>query len=25
MENLVEFWKGRPVNEIKSELELKSS
>jgi peptide deformylase len=25
MENLVEFWKGKPVNEIKSELELKSS
>jgi peptide deformylase len=25
MENLAEFWKGRPVNEIKSELELKSS
>ncbi len=25
MENLTEFWKGKPVNEIKSELELKSS
>jgi peptide deformylase len=25
MENLAEFWKGKPVNEIKSELELKSS
>jgi peptide deformylase len=25
MENLAEFWKGRPVHEIKSELELKSS
>ena len=25
MENLVEFWKGKPVNEIKSELELKTS
>jgi len=25
MENLAEFWKGRPVTEIKSELELKSS
>jgi peptide deformylase len=24
MENLAEFWKGRPVNEIKSELELKT-
>ena len=24
MENLAEFWKGRPVNEIKAELELKS-
>jgi peptide deformylase len=25
MENLTKFWKGKPVNEIKSELELKSS
>lgn len=25
MENLAEFWKGKPVSEIKSELELKSS
>ena len=25
LENLAEFWKGKPVNEIKSELELKSS
>jgi len=25
MQNLAEFWKGRPLNEIKSELELKSS
>jgi peptide deformylase len=25
MENLAEFWKGKPVNEIKSELELKMS
>jgi len=25
MENLAEFWKGKPVNEIKSELELKTS
>jgi peptide deformylase len=25
MQNLAEFWKGKPVNEIKSELELKSS
>ena len=25
MENLTEFWKGKPVNEIKSELELESS
>ncbi len=25
MENLAEFWKGKPVNEIKAELELKSS
>jgi peptide deformylase len=25
MENLTEFWKGKPVNEIKSELESKSS
>jgi peptide deformylase len=25
MENLTEFWKGKPVNEIQSELELKSS
>jgi peptide deformylase len=25
MENLAEFWKGKPVNEIKSELEMKSS
>jgi len=25
MENLTAFWKGKPVNEIKSELELKSS
>lgn len=25
MENLTVFWKGKPVNEIKSELELKSS
>ena len=24
MENLAEFWKGRPVSEIKSDLELKS-
>ena len=24
MENLAEFWKGKPVSEIKSELELKS-
>ena len=24
MENLAEFWKGKPVNEIKSELELKT-
>jgi peptide deformylase len=25
MDNLAEFWKGKPVNEIKSELELKTS
>jgi peptide deformylase len=25
MENLAEFWKGRPVSEIKSDLELKTS
>jgi peptide deformylase len=25
MENLAEFWKGRPVSEIKSELELKTT
>ena len=25
MQNLADFWKGKPVNEIKSELELKSS
>ncbi|MGA7794908.1 MAG: peptide deformylase [Candidatus Acidiferrales bacterium] len=25
MENLAEFWKGKPVSEIKSDLELKSS
>jgi peptide deformylase len=25
MDNLAKFWKGKPVNEIKSELELKSS
>jgi peptide deformylase len=25
MQNLTEFWKGKPVNEIKLELELKSS
>ncbi len=25
MDNLAEFWKGKPVSEIKSELELKSS
>jgi peptide deformylase len=25
MENLAEFWKGKPVNEIKAELELKTS
>jgi peptide deformylase len=25
MENMAEFWKGKPVSEIKSELELKSS
>ena len=25
MENLTEFWKGKPVNAIKSELELKSN
>jgi peptide deformylase len=25
MENLAEFWKGKPVSEIKSELELKST
>jgi peptide deformylase len=25
MENMAEFWKGKPVNEIQSELELKSS
>jgi len=25
MDNLTKFWKGKPVNEIKSELELKSS
>jgi peptide deformylase len=25
MENLTEFWKGKPVNEIKSELDLKSN
>jgi peptide deformylase len=25
LENLAEFWKGKPVNEIKSELELKSA
>jgi peptide deformylase len=25
MENLAEFWKGKPMNEIKSELELKTS
>jgi len=25
MENLTEFWKGKPVKEIKSELELESS
>jgi peptide deformylase len=25
LENLAEFWKGKPVNEIKSELELKTS
>ena len=25
MDNLTEFWKGKPVNAIKSELELKSS
>jgi peptide deformylase len=25
MENLAEFWKGKPVSEIKSELELKMS
>jgi peptide deformylase len=25
MENLAEYWKGRPVDEIRSELELKSS
>ena len=25
MENLAEFWKGRPVDEIRSELELKSN
>jgi peptide deformylase len=24
-ENLVQFWKGKPVNEIKTELELKTS
>ena len=25
MENMADFWKGKPVSEIKSELELKSS
>jgi len=25
LENLAEFWKGKPVNEIKSELEVKSN
>jgi peptide deformylase len=25
LDNLAEFWKGKPVNEIKSELELKTS
>jgi peptide deformylase len=25
MENLAAFWKGKPVEEVKSELELKSS
>jgi peptide deformylase len=25
LDNLAEFWKGKPVNEIKSELEVKSS
>jgi peptide deformylase len=25
LENLADFWKGKPVNEIKSELELKTS
>ena len=25
MENLAEFWKGKPVNEIKSELDLKAT
>jgi hypothetical protein len=24
MENLAEFWKGKPVSEVKADLELKS-